>query len=91
MNNAGINDGVGLEDGNYKDFITSIEKNVGHYFTVSHYVLPALKKSAGSVVNICSKTAVTGQEGTSGYAAANGERFSLTKEWAAELIPFGIM
>jgi L-fucose dehydrogenase len=90
VNNAGINDGVGLEKGNYEKFVASLDKNVGHYFTVTHYALPALKKSAGSIVNICSKTAVTGQGGTSGYAAANGERFALTKEWAAELISFSI-
>lgn len=90
VNNAGINDGVGLETGNYEAFIASLDRNVGHYFTIAHYVLPALKESKGSIVNICSKTAITGQGGTSGYAAANGERLSLTKEWAVELLPFGI-
>jgi len=90
VNNAGINDGVGLENGNSEKFIASLDKNVGHYFTIANYVLPALKKSVGSIVNICSKTAITGQGGTSGYAAANGERLVLTKEWAVELVPFGI-
>jgi NAD(P)-dependent dehydrogenase (short-subunit alcohol dehydrogenase family) len=90
VNNAGINDGVSLENGNYEKFIDSINKNVGHYFTISQFVLPALKKSLGSIVNICSKTAITGQGGTSGYAAANGARISLSKEWANDLLPFGI-
>jgi L-fucose dehydrogenase len=90
VNNAGINDGVGLENGNYDKFIASLNKNVGHYFTIAHYALPELKKSVGAIVNICSKTAITGQGGTSGYAAANGERLGLTKKWAEELAPFGI-
>ena len=90
VNNAGINDGVSLEDGNYEKFIASLNKNVGHYFTIANYVLPALKASRGTIVNICSKTAITGQGKTSGYAAANGERLALTKEWSIELIPFGI-
>ncbi len=34
--------------------------------------------------------AVTGQGGTSGYAASKGAIFALTREWAAELLPYGI-
>lgn len=90
VNNAGLNDGVGLENGNYDKFVASLDTNVGHYYTMANDTLPALKKSKGCIVNICSKTAVTGQGGTSGYAAANGERLALTKDWAVELAPFGI-
>lgn len=49
-----------------------------------------LKKTKGSIVNISSKTAVTGQGNTSGYAAAKGAQLALTREWAVELLPFGI-
>lgn len=90
VNNAGVNDGVGLEKGNYKDFQRSLQRNVGHYYLMAHHALPELKKSKGSIVNIGSKTAVTGQGGTSGYAAANGARNSLTREWAVELLPYAI-
>lgn len=90
VNNAGLNDGVGLENGNYDKFVASLDTNVVHYYTMASYALPSLKESKGSIVNICSKTAVTGQGGTSGYAAANGERIELTKEWARELTSFGI-
>jgi NAD(P)-dependent dehydrogenase (short-subunit alcohol dehydrogenase family) len=41
-------------------------------------------------VNIGSKTAETGQGGTSAYAAANGGRNALTREWAVELLPHNI-
>jgi L-fucose dehydrogenase len=57
---------------------------------MAHHALPELKKSKGAIVNIGSKTSVTGQGGTSGYAAANGGRNALTREWAVELIPYNI-
>jgi NAD(P)-dependent dehydrogenase (short-subunit alcohol dehydrogenase family) len=90
VNNAGVNDGVGLEHGNYEDFIASAHKNLVHYYLIAHHALPALKKSKGTIVNIGSKTSVTGQGNTSGYAAANGGRNALTREWAVELLPYGI-
>ena len=90
VNNAGINDGIGLENGNHTDFMKSIERNVAHYYVMANYALPYLKKSKGAIVNIGSKTSVTGQGGTSGYAAANGARNALTREWAVELLPYSI-
>ncbi|NJB72660.1 L-fucose dehydrogenase [Saonia flava] len=90
VNNAGVNDGVSLENGNYKDFVSSINKNLTHYFMMAKYIVPELKKNKGAIVNIGSKVSVTGQGGTSGYAAANGGRNSLTREWAVELLPYGI-
>ncbi|PSR52312.1 short-chain dehydrogenase [Adhaeribacter arboris] len=90
INNAGVNDGVGLENGDYDRFMLSLHRNVVHYYLMAHYALPALKESKGSIVNIGSKTAETGQGGTSAYAAANGARNALTREWAVELLPYGI-
>jgi len=90
VNNAGVNDGVGLEKGDYGRFIASIHKNLVHYYLLAHYALPELKKSKGAIVNIGSKTAETGQGNTSAYAAANGGRNALTREWAVELLPYGI-
>ena len=90
VNNAGVNDGVGLEKGTYEDFLNSINKNVAHYYKMAQLVLPELKKNKGAIVNIGSKVSVTGQGGTSGYAAACGGRNTLTREWAVELIPYSI-
>ena len=90
INNAGVNDSIGLENGSYDEFMESIKKNVGHYYSMAHLALPALKKSKGSIVNIGSKTSITGQGETSGYAAANGGRNALTREWALELLPYSI-
>ncbi len=86
VNNAGVNDGVGLEHGDYERFMASLHKNVVHYYLMAHYALPELKKSKGPIVNITSKTADTGQGNTSAYAAANGGRNALTREWAVELL-----
>lgn len=90
VNNAGLNDGVGLEHGNYERFMQSLHSNLVHYYLMVHYALPELKKSKGSIVNITSKTADTGQGNTSAYAAANGGRNALTREWAVELLKYGI-
>lgn len=90
VNNAGVNDGVGLEKGDYQGFVDSLHKNLVHYFLIVHHALPELIKSKGAVVNVCSKTSETGQGNTSGYAAANGGRMALTREWAVELLKYGI-
>ncbi|MBT1687350.1 L-fucose dehydrogenase [Dawidia soli] len=90
VNNAGVNDGVGLERGSYEAFIASLHKNLVHYYLMAHHALPALKASCGAIVNISSKTADTGQGNTSAYAASNGGRNALTREWAVELLPYGI-
>ena len=90
INNAGVNDGVGLESGNYEASMESLHKNLVHYYLMAHHALPELIKSKGSIVNIGSKTADTGQGGTSAYAASNGGRNALTREWALELLKYGI-
>jgi L-fucose dehydrogenase len=90
VNNAGVNDGVGLETGDYQRFMASMHKNLIHYYLLAHHALPALKATKGAIVNITSKTAETGQGNTSAYAAANGGRNALTREWAVELLPYGI-
>jgi len=90
VNNVGVNDNVGLERGTPEKFVRSLQLNLLHYYNMAHYALSALKKSQGCIVNIASKVALTGQGGTSGYAAAKGAILALTREWAVELLPHGI-
>ena len=90
VNNAGINDSVSLEHGSYSLFLQSLEKNLIHYYITAKAALPYLIKSKGAIVNITSKVAETGQGNTSGYAAANGGRNALTREWAVELLKHSI-
>ncbi|QCR37293.1 SDR family oxidoreductase [Nissabacter sp. SGAir0207] len=89
VNNAGVNDGVSLEAGR-EAFISSLEKNLIHYYLMAHLCLDALRASRGSIINISSKTALTGQGGTSGYTAAKGGVLALTREWATSLLADGI-
>ena len=68
----------------------SLERNLVHAYLLAHLCTPHLRATRGSIVNISSKTAVTGQGGTSGYTAAKGALLSLTREWAAALRNDGI-
>jgi L-fucose dehydrogenase len=90
VNNAGVNDGIGLEHGSYNEFMESLHRNLVHYYLMAHYALPALIATKGSIVNIGSKTGETGQGNTSAYAASNGGRNALTREWAVELAKYSI-
>ena len=90
VNNAGLNDSVGLERGSPERFAQSLHSNTIHYYALAHYALPHLKQAKGAIINIASKVPITGQGGTSGYAAAKGAQLGLTREWAVELLPYGI-
>src|SRR3954447_7150633 len=52
VNNAGSNDGVGLESGSVEKFVQSLQGNLIHNYVLAHYALPALKRSQGAIVNI---------------------------------------
>lgn len=86
VNNAGVNDNKDLETTNWRDFEKSVHGNLTHYYELMHSSCAYLKESHGSVINITSKTAVTGQGKTSAYAAAKGGILGLTREWAAALV-----
>lgn len=89
INNAGFNDGINLNAGPAA-FQSSLQKNLLHVYSLTHFAAAHLKQSRGSILNIGSKVAVTGQGGTSGYAAAKGAVNALTREWAVELAPAGV-
>ena len=86
VNNAGFNDGLGLET-SPEDFMTSVQNNLLHVYAMTHYSLPQLRKGPGSILNLGSKVSVTGQGKTSAYAAAKGAISALTREWAVALAP----
>jgi NAD(P)-dependent dehydrogenase (short-subunit alcohol dehydrogenase family) len=90
VNNAGVNDKIGLEHGSPGQYVASLGRNLLHYYNMAHYALPHLKRARGPIVNISSKTALTGQGDTSGYASSKGAILALTREWAAELLGYGI-
>lgn len=85
VNNAGANDNRDLETTTWQEFEQSIHGNLTHYYELVHASVGFLKESQGAVLNIGSKTALTGQGKTSAYAAAKGAVLGLTREWAAAL------
>ena len=89
VNNAGVNDSIGLEAGPAA-FRASLDLNLVHYYTLAHLTLAQIKANRGSIVNISSKTALTGQGTTSAYVAAKAAQLGLTREWAAALAGDGV-
>ena len=89
INNAGVNDGVGV-DGGPKAFLESLQRNLLHYYAMVHFAADSLRAHQGCVVNIGSKVCETGQGGTSGYAASKGAINGLTREWAVEFAPHNV-
>ena len=89
VNNAGTNDGIDLDAGP-DAFRASLDQNLIHYYTLVHLLQNDLKASRGAVVNVSSKTAVTGQGSTSAYVAAKAAQLGLTREWAAAFAPHGV-
>ncbi|OXI84985.1 short-chain dehydrogenase [Burkholderia sp. AU31652] len=89
VNNAGVNDSIGLDAGR-DAFVASLERNLIHYYVMAHYSVPHLKATRGAIVNVSSKTAVTGQGNTSGYCASKGAQLALTREWAVALRDDGV-
>ena len=90
VNNAGCNDNKAIEETSWQDFEKSLHGNLTHYYELVRAALPYLIKSKGSVLNITSKTALTGQGKTSAYAAAKGAILGLTREWAAAFLQYEI-
>ena len=89
VNNAGVNDSIGLDQSPEK-FMASLRLNLFHVFALTHFAAEHLRASRGAVVNVSSKVSVTGQGGTSGYAAAKGGINALTREWAVTFAPHGV-
>ena len=84
VNNAGANDSIGLDAGP-DAFRASLDRNLIHYYTLAHLTLPQLRANQGAIVNISSKTAITGQGNTSAYVAAKHGVIGFTKTVALEV------
>lgn len=89
VNNAGANDSVGIDAGPAA-FRESLNRNLVHYYTLVHLLADDLRATKGAIVNVSSKTALTGQGGTSAYVAAKAAQLGLTREWAAAFLPDGV-
>lgn len=89
VNNAGANDSIGIDAGPMA-FRDSLDRNLVHYYTLVHLLIDDLRATQGAIVNVSSKTALTGQGGTSAYVAAKAAQLGLTREWAADFLKDGI-
>lgn len=89
VNNAGTNDGIAL-GATGAEFRASLDRNLTHAFVLAGLCLPQLVRHRGAIVNVSSKTAVTGQGATSAYVAAKAALLGLTREWAAALADRGV-
>jgi L-fucose dehydrogenase len=89
VNNAGANDSIGIDAGPMA-FRDSLDRNLVHYYTLVHLLIDDLRATQGAIVNVSSKTALTGQGGTSAYVAAKAAQLGLTREWAADFVKDGI-
>ncbi|MES2913622.1 MAG: SDR family oxidoreductase [Pseudomonadota bacterium] len=89
VNNAGANDSVGIEAGP-DAFRQSLDRNLVHYYTLVHLLADDLRATKGAIVNVASKTALTGQGATSAYVAAKAAQLGLTREWAAAFLKDGV-
>jgi L-fucose dehydrogenase len=78
------------ESGYGEEFSESLRDNLAHYYLMTHLVVPFLKISKGAIINVSSKTSESGQRNTQDYAAISGGCKALTREWAVELLKYGI-
>jgi NAD(P)-dependent dehydrogenase (short-subunit alcohol dehydrogenase family) len=87
VNNAGINIQKDLFSASEKDWIDTFKVNVIAPFNLIQALAPQLKKSKGSVVNICSIRAQVPREGNVAYGASKAALVNLTKLAAKALAP----
>ena len=77
VNNAGVNDKVGLEHGSPQAFVSSLERNLLHYYNMAHYALPHLiaapsnapiptRRWCGSCARPCGRVAAEPRSGSRG-------------------------
>ncbi len=89
VNNAGVNDSVGLEAGRAA-FVRSLEANLIHYYVMAHLCVEQIKARRGSIVNISSFQGTNASPFMTPYGAAKAGVIQLSKSMALELAPHGI-
>lgn len=91
VNNAGIiiREGMTSPDA-AANWRKTIDVNLNGTFNVTHALLPAIKESKGTIINIASIAAYAGQGASLGYSPSKGAIKMFTQSLAQELAPFGI-
>jgi len=84
VNNAGKNDNCDIDNTTPEEFRRSLDRNLVHYYVMTHFSWPYLKQSKGNVIFIGSKVSLVGEGKTTSYAAAKGGINGMTRELATK-------
>ncbi|MGS0743038.1 SDR family NAD(P)-dependent oxidoreductase [Glaciimonas sp. GG7] len=91
VNNAGILIREGIDS---PRVLTNLQRmmdvNLNGAFYITHALLPSLRATKGSIINIASIAAFAGQPGSMGYSPSKGAIKLLTQSLAVELAKDGI-
>ena len=91
INNAGIIIREGSDSPNAaRNWQRTLDVNVNGTFNVTQALLPVLRATRGTILNIASIAAYAGQGGSLGYSPSKGAIKMLTQSWAAELAKDGV-
>lgn len=91
VNNAGITTRAQLTDDNFADEIDRVMAvNLKGLLNLTRAVLPQLKETKGTIVNVASIAALLASFASIPYAASKGAVAQATKFLARDLAPFGV-
>ena len=90
VNNAGIADFGPIEECDSKKWRTVMETNLDGVFYLSQSLIPQLKTTNGSIVNIASISGLRGSTLRVAYGTSKAAVIQLTKQQACELGEYGI-
>ncbi|TAL87169.1 MAG: SDR family oxidoreductase [Candidimonas sp.] len=91
VNNAGMSAKGRFDDADSPDVWARVmQVNLQGTFNVSHAFVGALKKTQGTIINLCSIVAFGSGISSVGYVASKGAVRSLTQVMARDLAPYGI-
>jgi 3-oxoacyl-[acyl-carrier protein] reductase len=92
VNNAGIWTYLEIGSGDAAAWKETMAVNLDSVYYFTDAVLPHMKRQrSGRIINVGSTAGVRGEAFHSHYAATKGAVQALTKSWAPEFAPFGIL
>jgi 3-oxoacyl-[acyl-carrier protein] reductase len=93
VNNAGIPGGeIAFEEVDEETYDRMVDVHVKGAFFLTQAVAPSMKRHrSGRIINISSNRGMVGHSLSPHYSAAKAALLGLTKAWARELSPYGIL
>ncbi|WP_255158002.1 SDR family NAD(P)-dependent oxidoreductase [Siphonobacter sp. BAB-5385] len=87
INNAAVFEDKPIEEWSFEDWDQGLGINLSGPFYASKLAASHLKKTQGSIINLCSTRAFQSEPGTFAYSASKGGIFALTHSLAISLGP----